>query len=61
MIKQIFNWLRKDDQRLDPLRQRVQQQERPIEWDQLQEICLYLIYLAVIMGFGAMVAFWIMA
>lgn len=29
------------------------------DWDQLQTICLYVIYAAIIMGFGAMVAMWI--
>lgn len=31
------------------------------DWDQLQEICLYVIYAAIIMGFGSLIAFWIMA
>jgi hypothetical protein len=31
------------------------------DWDQLQTICLYIIYITVIMGFGLLVAFWIMA
>lgn len=29
------------------------------DWDQLQTICLYVIYLAIIMGFGVMIAMWI--
>lgn len=59
MIKQIFNWLRRDDQRLEPLRREVQQQEKPVEWDELQAICIYIIYAAGIVGFGVMVAMWI--
>jgi hypothetical protein len=31
------------------------------DWDDLQRICLYIIYITIIMGFGVMVAFWIMA
>ena len=31
------------------------------DWDALQTICLYIIYTAAIMGFGLLVAFWIMA
>jgi hypothetical protein len=31
------------------------------DWDALQTICLYVIYAAIIMGFGLLVAFWIMA
>jgi hypothetical protein len=29
------------------------------DWDALQKICLYVIYAAIIMGFGAMLAMWI--
>ena len=29
------------------------------DWDQLQEICLYIIYGAIIMGFGVLLAMWI--
>jgi hypothetical protein len=31
------------------------------DWEALQEICLYIIYAAIIMGFGLLIAFWIMA
>jgi len=31
------------------------------DWDQLQTICLYIIYGAIIMGFGLLIAFWIVA
>jgi hypothetical protein len=31
------------------------------DWDQLQTICLYVIYITIIMGFGLLIAFWIMA
>jgi hypothetical protein len=34
------------------------------DWDQLQTICLYglyVIYMTIVVGFGLLVAFWIMA
>ena len=31
------------------------------DWDQLQTICLYVIYMTIIIGFGLLIAFWIMA
>jgi hypothetical protein len=31
------------------------------DWDELQTICLYIIYGTIIMGFGLLIAFWIMA
>ena len=30
------------------------------DWDRLQEICLYVIYMTIIVGFGAMIAMWMM-
>jgi hypothetical protein len=61
MIKQIITWLRRDDQLLEPLRREIQQKEKNMEWDDLQKICLYVIYITIIMGCGLLVAFWIMA
>jgi hypothetical protein len=61
MIKQIITWLRRDDERLEILRREIQQKEKPMDWDDLQKICLYVIYITIIMGFGLLVAFWIMA
>jgi hypothetical protein len=61
MIKHIITWLRRDDQLLEPLRKEIQQKEKHMEWDDLQRICLYVIYITIIMGFGLLVAFWIMA
>jgi hypothetical protein len=31
------------------------------DWDQLQAICLYIIYGTIITGFGLLIAFWIMS
>ena len=31
------------------------------DWDELQTICLYIIYGTIIVGFGLLEAFWIMA
>lgn len=61
MINRIITWLRRDDQELEWLRRDVQQQEKHMEWDALQKICLYVIYITVIMGFGLILAFWITA
>jgi hypothetical protein len=32
-----------------------------MSWDQLQTICLYIIYGTSIIGFGLLIAFWIMS
>ena len=61
MINRFITWLRRDDQMLEPLRREIQQKEKSMEWDQLQTICLYIIYMAIIMGTGLLIAFWIMA
>ena len=61
MINRFITWLRRDDQLLEPLRREIQQKEKPVDWDQLQEICLYIIYMTSAVGFGILVAFWIMA
>ena len=61
MIKHIITWLRRDDQMLEPLRREIQQKEKPMDWDDLQTICLYVIYITIIMGCGLLIAFWIMA
>jgi hypothetical protein len=31
------------------------------DWDALQTICLYVIYMTIVVGFGLLIAFWIMA
>lgn len=61
MINRFITWLRRDDQMLEPLRREIQQKEKNMEWDDLQTICLYVIYITIIMGCGLLVAFWIMA
>lgn len=61
MINRFIAWLRRDDQMLEPLRREIQQKEKNMEWDDLQKICLYVIYITIIMGLGLLVAFWIMA
>ena len=30
-----------------------------MDWDDLQRICLYVIYIAIIMGTGVLLAMWI--
>ena len=61
MINRFITWLRRDDQMLEPLRREIQQKEKNMDWDDLQTICLYVIYMTIVMGFGLLVAFWIMA
>ena len=61
MINRFITWLRRDDQMLEPLRREIQQQEKPMDWDDLQTICLYIIYMTIVMGAGLLIAFWIMA
>ena len=61
MINRFITWLRRDDQMLEPLRREIQQKEKNMEWDDLQTICLYVIYMTIVMGLGLLVAFWIMA
>jgi hypothetical protein len=61
MINRFITWLRRDDERLEILRREIQQKEKNMEWDDLQRICLYVIYMTIIMGTGLLVAFWIMA
>jgi hypothetical protein len=61
MINRFITWLRRDDQMLEPLRREIQQKEKNMEWDDLQTICLYVIYMTIIMGCGLLIAFWIMA
>ena len=59
MINRFITWLRRDDERLEILRREIEQKEKPVEWDDLQKICLYVIYIAIIMGVGVLVAMWI--
>lgn len=59
MINQFITWLRRDDQRLEILRREIQQKEKNMDWDDLQTICLYVIYMTVIMGFGVLVGMWV--
>ena len=61
MINRFITWLRRDDQLLEPLRREIQQKEKNMDWDDLQTICLYVIYMTIIMGCGLLIAFWIMA
>ena len=59
MINRLITWLRRDDERLEPLRREIQQKEMDVNWDQLQTICLYVIYMTIIMGFGVLLGVWI--
>ena len=59
MINKLITWLRRDDERLEILRREIRQKEKDVNWDQLQTICLYVIYMTIIMGFGVLLGVWI--
>lgn len=59
MINRLITWLRRDDDRLEILRRDIQLKEKDVNWDQLQTICLYVIYMTIIMGFGVLLGVWI--
>jgi len=59
MIKQIITWLRRDDERLEILRREIQQKEKPVDWEQIQKVIVYVLITASVMGFGVMFAMWI--
>jgi hypothetical protein len=59
MIKQIINMLRRDDQLLEPLRHQVIKEEKPVDWEQIQKVIVYVLITASFIGFGVMVAMWI--
>ena len=59
MINRFITWLRRDDDRLEPLRKQVEQQEKPVDWEQIQKWIVYVLIAAGVMGFGVMVAMWI--
>ena len=59
MINRLITWLRRDDERLEPLRREIQQKEKPVDWEQIQKWIVYVLITAGVMGFGVMVAMWI--
>lgn len=54
MIKQIINMLRRDDERLEPLRREVQQQEQPVDWDKLHMLIVYILAAVSMVGLAFM-------
>lgn len=59
IVNEIITRLRRDDQRLELLRREIEQQERPVDWEQIQKVIVYVLIAASFMGFGVMVAMWI--
>jgi Tfp pilus assembly protein PilO len=59
MINRLITWLRRDDDRLEPLRREIQQKEKPVDWEQIQKVIVYVLITASVMGFGVMFAMWI--
>ena len=59
MINRFITWLRRDDERLDILRKQIEQQEKQVDWENLQKAIIYLILGTATIGFGVMFAMWI--
>ena len=59
MIKQIINWLRRDDERLEILRREIQQKEKPVDWEKIQLYITTAIIATAIIGLGVMFVMWI--
>ena len=59
MINRFITWLRRDDERLDILRKQIEQQEKQVDWENLQKAIIYLILGTATVGFGVMFAMWI--
>jgi len=59
IVNEIITRLRRDDTLLEPLRREIQQQEKPVDWEQIQKVIFYVLITASVMGFGVMVAMWI--
>ena len=59
MINRFITWLRRDDQLLEPLRKQIEQQEKQVDWENLQKAIIYLILGTATIGFGVMFAMWI--
>ena len=59
MIKQIIIWLRRDDERLEPLRREIQQKEKPMDWEKIQLYITTAIIATAIIGLGVMFVMWI--
>lgn len=52
MIQQIITWLRRDDARLEILRREIQQQEKPVDWEKMQMVIVYILFAAAMVGFA---------
>jgi hypothetical protein len=59
IVNEIITRLRRDDQRLELLRREIEQKEKPVDWEQIQKVIVYVLITASVMGFGVMLAMWI--
>ena len=59
MINRFITWLRRDDERLEPLRREIQQKEKPMDWEKIQMLITYMLIALGMVGFAMMVAMWI--
>lgn len=59
MINRFITWLRRDDERLEILRKQIEQQEKQVDWENLQKAIICLILGTATVGFGVLLAMWI--
>jgi hypothetical protein len=59
IVNEIITRLRRDDTLLEPLRHQVIKEEKPVDWEQIQKVIVYVLITASVLGFGVMVAMWI--
>ena len=54
MINRFITWLRRDDQMLEPLRQEIQQKEKPMDWEKIQMLIIYMLAAVSLVGLAFM-------
>ena len=54
MINRFITWLRRDDDRLEPLRREIQQKEKPVDWEKIQILIIYILAAVSLVGLAFM-------
>ena len=54
MINRFITWLRRDDDRLEPLRREIQQKEKPVDWEKIQMLIIYILAAVSLVGLAFM-------
>jgi hypothetical protein len=54
MINRFITWLRRDDDRLEPLRREIQQKEKPMDWEKIQILIIYILAAVSLVGLAFM-------